>query len=111
MPTWFTRIPASAWVAGLAVVLVVFLIWITSSVSAPPDSSGAIPKNGYVLQNLRVAPATPFHEAAWSIENNPSIRSGLLRTGNDCFYIDDTGVIRHSGNPAKSATTSDPTLE
>lgn len=26
---------------------------------------------------------------------------GFFRTGNDCFYLDQTGIIRHSGSPTK----------
>ena len=33
---------------------------------------------------------------------------GIFQTGTDCFYIDDTGVLRHSGNPEVLAHAGSP---
>ncbi|MBI4751846.1 MAG: hypothetical protein HY774_25460 [Acidobacteria bacterium] len=38
----------------------------------------------------------------------PIQRDGIFQTGTDCFYIDDTGVLRHSGNPKVLAHAASP---
>lgn len=53
---------------------------------------------GYVLNTLTVLPATAQSPAKFSIIASPAIQSGPNQTGNDCFYLDETFVIRHSGS-------------
>lgn len=57
-----------------------------------------IPILGYALSLMTVQPATAQSPAKFSIVAYPVIQSGPNQTGNDCFYIDETFVIRHSGS-------------
>lgn len=54
--------------------------------------------SGYIITDLKATPRTSTSEATFSAVMFPAIQTGLARTGNDCFYIDQTGVIRHSGS-------------
>jgi hypothetical protein len=83
------------------------------------------PKSGYVLSEIVVSPqtrnseakysvsirpATRNPEAKYSVSIRPATRKGIARTGNDCFFMDETGVIRHSGKPDVDATASSPAV-
>ena len=57
-----------------------------------------IPRFGYALSAMTVQPATAQSPAKFSIVAYPVIQSGPNQTGDDCFYIDETFVIRHSGS-------------
>lgn len=66
---------------------------------------------GYLLSTLTVSPPTDKALASYSAIFIPSVRKGLFRTGNDCFYLDQTGVIRHSGSPTKIPNANSPPVE
>ncbi|HNG95399.1 MAG TPA: prepilin-type N-terminal cleavage/methylation domain-containing protein [Acidobacteriota bacterium] len=51
----------------------------------------ASPKSGYVLTYTPV-----INPIGYSCTNTPSVDTGITRTGNDQFFVDGTGVIRHS---------------
>lgn len=57
-----------------------------------------IPRLGYVLSVITVQPATDQTPAKFSIIAYPIIQSGPNRTGDDCLYLDETGILRHSGS-------------
>ncbi|MBX7220607.1 MAG: hypothetical protein K1Y36_11725 [Blastocatellia bacterium] len=62
-------------------------------------SSGSQETNfGYILGPVEVTPATETTPAGYAAFIYPVNGSGDL-TGNDAFYIDQTGVVRHSGMP------------
>lgn len=58
-----------------------------------------IPKNGYLLGPVKTTPATSAAAATFSITIYPAGQTGSLRAGNDCFFIDETGIVRHSRSP------------
>ncbi|MBX7218621.1 MAG: sterol desaturase family protein [Blastocatellia bacterium] len=64
-----------------------------------------VPKNGYLLSPIRTVTLVSdnqnkmFRPAAYSLRNMPVASSGLTRTGNDGFFLDESGVIRHSHDP------------
>ena len=67
------------------------------------------PKNGYLLSNLGTTPKAPGQTAQYSVQCAPSAPTGIGRTGDDSFFIDDTGVLRHSLRSNVPATvTSSP---
>jgi type IV pilus assembly protein PilA len=68
------------------------------------------PKSGYVLSEIVVSPQTRNSEAKYSVSIRPATRKGIARTGNDCFFMDETGVILHSGKPDVDATASSPAV-
>ncbi len=68
------------------------------------------PKSGYVLSEIVVSPQTRNSEAKYSVSIRPATRKGTARTGNDSFFMDETGVIRHSGKPDVDATASSPAV-
>lgn len=56
------------------------------------------PRLGYVLSAITIQSATPQSPAKFSIVAYPAIQNGPNQTGDDCFYMDETFVIRHSGS-------------
>lgn len=64
------------------------------------------PKSGYLLGELKTVPRTATSPARYSITAFP-----VGETGKDCYYIDETGIIRHSGRPDVPATATSPPLE
>ncbi len=65
-------------------------------------------KSGYLLGELKTVPRTATSPARYSITMHPAVSTGMGRTGRDCFYIDETGIMRHSGRPDVPATASSP---
>ncbi|MBX7222940.1 MAG: hypothetical protein K1Y36_23530 [Blastocatellia bacterium] len=63
-----------------------------------------VPKSGYLLGPIKVTPAANGQPAKYSVTAFPAVKDGLNRTGTDCFYLDETGIIRHSGSPNVLAT-------
>lgn len=66
------------------------------------------PKNGYILTNLTTLAKTGTQSAQYSVQGVPSAQSGLGRTGDDSFFLDESGVLRHSTRadiPATVAST------
>lgn len=71
----------------------------------------AEPQFGYILSQIKVTQKTDPKGATFSAVVYPTIQFGILYAGNDCFYIDQTGVIRHSGSPTKIPDTNSPPVE
>ncbi len=63
------------------------------------------PKSGYIW-NVGVQTAGGGNVSTYSSQNYPSNTQGIGRTGNDSFYIDDSGVLRRSGSPDVQANVS-----
>ncbi|HMZ81232.1 MAG TPA: hypothetical protein PLL06_16135, partial [Acidobacteriota bacterium] len=61
------------------------------------------PRNGYLLGPLKVTPPGENTAPTYSISAFPAVKEGNAQTGDDCFYVDETGVIRHSGSATKPA--------
>lgn len=60
-------------------------------------ATAPFPKAGYVFNFTVAAPGSvPMTFEAYAV---PSVTSGLPRTGDRAFYIDQTGVIRYSPDP------------
>lgn len=67
------------------------------------------PKNGYRLSEIITTPATMKAAATYWLTSSPIVTEGATRTGNDCLYLDETGIIRHSKSPKiKPGATSEP---
>ena len=66
----------------------------------------AVAKSGYFLRNLGTVAATASSASSYSIQNNPANSSGITRTGNDAFFIDDSGVLRHTAAPDTTADSN-----
>lgn len=69
------------------------------------------PYLGYIIASMKTTLKTPDHEPTYSIVIVPEVRTGLFRTGNDCFYVDQTGEIRHSGSPTVLPDANSPLLQ
>lgn len=63
------------------------------------------PKSGYLLGKIKITHPTSKTVATYEVVAFPAIKEGPDRTGDDCFFIDDSGVIRHSGKPDVLADT------
>ena len=63
---------------------------------------------GYHVASYQ-ASLSPSGTATYEVLLAPVVPTGITRTGNDQFRVDETGVIRHSAAPNIAATsTSDP---
>ncbi|MBX7220608.1 MAG: type II secretion system GspH family protein [Blastocatellia bacterium] len=56
-------------------------------------------RKNYAFGPIKVTPATSTSPARFSCIARPVNTKGRKRTGNDTFFIDETGIIRHSGSP------------
>lgn len=64
---------------------------------------------GYHVVSFHTFPTTETAPARYEIQLAPSIPTGRLRSGNDAYFLDQTGNIRHSGSPSQLAdANSDP---
>ncbi|MBI4751619.1 MAG: DUF3352 domain-containing protein [Acidobacteria bacterium] len=70
-----------------------------------------IPKSGYLLGPMKVTRGSKRVPATFSIYAVPVVKDGISKTGNDCFYIDHTGIIRHSGDPTQIPDAKSPPIE
>lgn len=66
---------------------------------------------GYVTASMKTMPKTPDREPTYSIVIVPEVQTGLFRTGDDCFYVDQTGEIRHSGSPTVLPDANSPLIQ
>ncbi|MBX7218524.1 MAG: hypothetical protein K1Y36_01120 [Blastocatellia bacterium] len=57
------------------------------------------PKSGYLLGPVHVTLAEGKTPGKFSMTAFPSVAKGEYQTGDDCYYLDETGIIRHSGRP------------
>ncbi len=66
-----------------------------------PDIVTARKQNvhGYQLGPMIAQPRISGRPARYHITAFPCYESELSRCGSDCFYIDQTGIVRHSGKP------------
>jgi len=67
-----------------------------------------VPMDGYLLGEIKVIPKSKSSKAEFSVIALPAIKSGVKRTGNDCFYIDQSGILRHSGSPTIIPNSNSP---
>lgn len=67
-----------------------------------------IPKSGYLFGRLNTSKKTETTKATYSITAYPSVKIGFFRDGDDCFYLDQSGIIRHSGSPTVMADANSP---
>ncbi len=69
------------------------------------------PDRGFIIASMKATPKTPDRESTYSMVIVPEVRTGLFRTGDDCFYVDQTGEIRHSGSPTVLPDANSPLLQ
>lgn len=68
--------------------------------------------HGYWLGPIIVHPRISGRPARYHLTTFPCYESELSRCGSDCFYIDQTGIVRHSGKPNVIPTVlSEPLLD
>lgn len=63
------------------------------------------------ITEIQVVPSTVMTQPQFSITLEPRIRWWPFRTGTDCYFIDQTGIIRHSGSAFVKADAQSPPLE
>lgn len=56
------------------------------------------PYSGYLLGPIKVIPKTDTTPSTFSVIAYPIVKDGFKRTGDDCYYIDQTGILRHSSS-------------
>lgn len=69
-------------------------------------ASDSIPKSGYLIAALGTVTQANSQVATYSAQANPAITTGITRTGNDSYFVDDSGVLRHSGSPGTPAANN-----
>ena len=60
---------------------------------------------------IKTTKRTNFSSPTYFIVCYPNQSNEFFRTGDDCFYIDQTGIIRHSGSPTKIPDANSPPVE
>lgn len=76
---------------------------------SPSDLSK--PVDGYFIKMVQIIPKTKDGESTFSVAMYPEKATGFFQTGNDCFYLDQTGIIRHSGSPTQIPDANSPPIE
>lgn len=66
--------------------------------------------NGYRLI-WKARKKTDSEPSSFTAVMVPLVQTGMFRTGDDCFYIDEYGVMRHSGSPAVMPNRLSPVCE
>ncbi|MBI4748277.1 MAG: hypothetical protein HY774_07285 [Acidobacteria bacterium] len=66
--------------------------------------------NGYRLI-WKARKKTDSEPSSFTAVMVPLVQTGMFRTGDDCFYIDEYGVMRHSGSPAVIPNRLSPVCE
>ncbi|MBI4751911.1 MAG: hypothetical protein HY774_25785 [Acidobacteria bacterium] len=71
---------------------------------------------GYILGPMKLTEKTDSQPATFSVIAYPAKPRGFLGTkffqsGSDCYYIDQTGVLRHSGSPTLLPDANSPPVE
>ncbi|HNJ39206.1 MAG TPA: hypothetical protein PKZ53_01865, partial [Acidobacteriota bacterium] len=74
------------------------------------QSSAGTAKSGYLL-TYSSTPAAAGAAPTYTCQNTPITRTGITRTGNDSFFVNETGVITHSGDPSNNATSASGPIE
>lgn len=64
---------------------------------------GTVGYQGYRIVSFHTMPPTDSLPATYDIQFAPSIRSGILCSGSACYFLDQSGIIRHSGKPTELA--------
>lgn len=64
---------------------------------------GTVGYQGYRIVSFHTMPPTDSLPATYDIQFAPSIRSGILCSGSVCYFLDQSGIIRHSGKPTELA--------
>lgn len=67
-------------------------------------------KSGYLLNYASTA-AMMGTAPTYTCDNTPITRTTITRTGNDSFFVNETGVITHSGDPNANATSTSGPIE
>ncbi|MGQ9896081.1 MAG: hypothetical protein ACUVR8_00765 [Acidobacteriota bacterium] len=70
-----------------------------------------LPYRGYVLGPMVVRPAEGNQPAGFHLMAFPAVRTGPDRTGNQTFYLDETGVLRCLPASAGDATADSPSCD
>lgn len=68
------------------------------------------PSNGYQFTYISVS-GTNSTRPTYQLNFYPTTPTGFFRSGTDCYYLDQTGVIRHSTSPTVLANGSSPSVE
>ncbi|HNC45258.1 MAG TPA: hypothetical protein PLU80_13915 [Acidobacteriota bacterium] len=90
------------------------LAWLTSQIQpekALTEREAALETiglAGYQLKSFQVFPATSWSPARYELKVAPQIRTGMFRGGNHQYYLDQSGVIRESGDSKKPANAQSP---
>ena len=66
---------------------------------------------GYQIISYQTFPQTEKSPPRYELQAAPNIPTGPYKSGMDCFYLDETGKIRHSGNPERLADKNSEPIE
>ncbi len=66
---------------------------------------------GYQIVSFQMIPQTEKSPSRYKLQVAPNVSAGLYQSGNDCFYLDETGKIRHSSNPERLADKNSELIE
>ena len=64
---------------------------------------GTVGYQGYRIVSFHTMPPTGSLPATYEIQFAPTIRTGILCSGSVCYFLDQSGIIRHSEKPTELA--------
>ncbi len=89
-----------------------------ATLAVKPDGSRAfaedvelmtrLPYRGYILGPIKLRPAGGETSAGFSVRAFPAVRTGPDRTGNQTYYLDETGTLRCRGAGSPDADADSP---
>ncbi|MBI4751656.1 MAG: hypothetical protein HY774_24505 [Acidobacteria bacterium] len=68
-------------------------------------------EKSYLITGFQVSKNTNPSKSTFYVTLEPTIKTGFFQTGSDCFYLDQTGVIKHSGSAQIPAGPTSPRLD
>lgn len=68
-------------------------------------------EKSYTMTRFQVTEDTNPSKSTFYLTLEPTVKAGLFQTGSDCFYLDQTGAIRHSGSAHIAAGPHSPLLD
>lgn len=68
-------------------------------------------EKSYTITEFQVTKDTTPSKSIFYLTMEPTVKAGFFQTGSDCFYLDQTGAIKHSGSAHIPAGPHSPLLD
>lgn len=68
-------------------------------------------EKAYTITGFQVTKDTNPSKSTFYLTLEPTVKAGFFQTGSDCFYLDQTGAMKHSGSAYIPAGPDSPLLD